>query len=64
LPRLPRGSAIVNVASILGAEWPLRLDLHKALAAVKGFEAGAQGGKDSGGEAQSKVRCKAQNQAV
>ena len=42
LPRLPRGSAIVNVASILGAEWPLRLDLHKALAAIKGFEAGAQ----------------------
>ncbi len=41
LPRMPRGGSIVNVASILGAEWPLRLDLHKELAAVKGFEAGA-----------------------
>ena len=42
LPRIPRGGSIVNVASILGAEWPLRLDLHKELAATKGFEAGAQ----------------------
>jgi NAD(P)-dependent dehydrogenase (short-subunit alcohol dehydrogenase family) len=42
LPRIRRGGAIVNVASILGAEWPLRLDLHKELAAVKGFDAGAQ----------------------
>ena len=42
LPRMPRGGSIVNVASILGAEWPLRLDLHKELAAAKGFEAGAQ----------------------
>ena len=42
LPRMPRGSSIVNVASILGAEWPLRLDLHKELAAAKGFEAGAR----------------------
>ncbi len=41
LPRMPRGGSIVNVASILGAEWPLRLDLHKELAAVKGFEGGA-----------------------
>ena len=41
LPRMPRGGSIVNVASILGAEWPLRLDLHKQLAAAKGFEAGA-----------------------
>lgn len=40
LPRMPRGASIVNVASILGAEWPLRLDLHKELAATKGFEAG------------------------
>ena len=42
LPRIPRGGSIVNVASILGAEWPLRLDVHKALAAVHGFDAGAQ----------------------
>nr|WP_315237580.1 coniferyl-alcohol dehydrogenase [uncultured Albidiferax sp.] len=41
LPRMPRGGSIVNVASILGAEWPLRLDLHKQLASAKGFEAGA-----------------------
>ena len=42
LPRIRRGGGIVNVASILGAEWPLRLDVHKALAAVRGFDAGAQ----------------------
>lgn len=41
LSRIPRGGSIVNVASILGAEWPLRLDLHKELAATKGFDAGA-----------------------
>ena len=40
LPRMPAGASIVNVASILGAEWPARLDLHKQLAAVAGFEAG------------------------
>ncbi len=41
LARMPRGGCVVNVASILGAEWPLRLDLHKALADARGFEAGA-----------------------
>ena len=41
LPRMPQGSAIVNVASILGAEWPQRVDLHKALAETRGFDAGA-----------------------
>lgn len=41
LARMPRGSSIVNVASILGAEWPLRLDAHKELAATKSFEDGA-----------------------
>ncbi|SDC25221.1 NAD(P)-dependent dehydrogenase, short-chain alcohol dehydrogenase family [Variovorax sp. CF079] len=41
LPRIPRGGSIVNVASILGAEWPQRLEPHKALAAAQGFEAGA-----------------------
>lgn len=42
LPRIRRGGCIVNVASILGAEWPLRLEAHKALAAVSSFAAGAQ----------------------
>jgi NAD(P)-dependent dehydrogenase (short-subunit alcohol dehydrogenase family) len=41
LPRIVRGGAIVNVSSILGAEWPQRLAQHKALAQVQGFEAGA-----------------------
>jgi NAD(P)-dependent dehydrogenase (short-subunit alcohol dehydrogenase family) len=40
LPRMPAGGAIVNVASILGSEWPARLDLHKELAATEGFAAG------------------------
>jgi NAD(P)-dependent dehydrogenase (short-subunit alcohol dehydrogenase family) len=40
LPRMPAGGSIVNIASILGAEWPARLDLHKELAAVEGFESG------------------------
>jgi NAD(P)-dependent dehydrogenase (short-subunit alcohol dehydrogenase family) len=38
--RLPTGGSIVNIASILGAEWPQRLDLHKALAETPHFEAG------------------------
>ncbi|NRR33114.1 coniferyl-alcohol dehydrogenase [Oxalobacteraceae bacterium] len=41
LERMPAGSAIVNIASILGAEWPQRLARHKELAAVAGFDAGA-----------------------
>lgn len=40
LDRLPQGGAIVNVSSILGAEWPQRLDLHKALGETASFEAG------------------------
>lgn len=40
LPRMPAGGSIVNVASILGADWPARLDLHKELAATEGFAAG------------------------
>lgn len=40
LDRMPAGSSVVNVASILGAEWPQRLDLHKLLAATPSFEAG------------------------
>ncbi|MFZ2990189.1 coniferyl-alcohol dehydrogenase [Ideonella sp.] len=38
--RMPEGGSIVNIASILGAEWPKRLDLHKALAETSSFEAG------------------------
>ena len=34
------GGAIVNIASILGAEWPQRLEQHKALAEAASFEAG------------------------
>jgi NAD(P)-dependent dehydrogenase (short-subunit alcohol dehydrogenase family) len=40
LDRLPAGGSIVNIASILGAEWPQRLDPHKALAETPHFEAG------------------------
>jgi NAD(P)-dependent dehydrogenase (short-subunit alcohol dehydrogenase family) len=40
LDRLPPGGAIVNISSILGAEWPQRLDLHKALGETASFEAG------------------------
>lgn len=40
LARLPEGGAIVNIASILGAEWPQRLDVHKALGQTASFEAG------------------------
>jgi NAD(P)-dependent dehydrogenase (short-subunit alcohol dehydrogenase family) len=40
LPRINAGGSIVNIASILGAEWPLRLEQHKALARIEGFAAG------------------------
>ncbi|MGJ7496557.1 coniferyl-alcohol dehydrogenase [Variovorax sp. RT4R15] len=40
LDRLPEGGAIVNIASILGAEWPQRLAQHKALAETASFEDG------------------------
>ncbi|PWE27337.1 coniferyl-alcohol dehydrogenase [Pararhodobacter marinus] len=36
-----KGGAVVNVASILGVEWPRRLDAHKALAATADFDSGA-----------------------
>lgn len=42
LPRLPAGGSIVNIASVLGAQWPQRLELHKALAAAESFAAGQQ----------------------
>ncbi|WP_443191830.1 coniferyl-alcohol dehydrogenase [Pseudomonas indica] len=40
LPRIVAGGSIVNIASILGAEWPLRLEQHKALAATTSFADG------------------------
>ena len=40
LPRMPRGGSVVNISSILGHFYPQRLDLHKALAEVSGFQAG------------------------
>lgn len=38
--RMPAGGSIVNFASILGAEWPARVEAHKQLAAASGFAAG------------------------
>lgn len=40
LDRLAPGGSIVNFSSILGAEWPARLDLHKQLAGIEGFGQG------------------------
>lgn len=42
LPRIHAGGSIVNVTSILGAQWPQRLELHKALAATDSYAAGQQ----------------------
>jgi NAD(P)-dependent dehydrogenase (short-subunit alcohol dehydrogenase family) len=42
VPHLTGGGAVVNISSILGAEWPLRLDAHKELAATTSFAAGAE----------------------
>jgi NAD(P)-dependent dehydrogenase (short-subunit alcohol dehydrogenase family) len=38
--RMPQGSSIVNVSSILGYFYRDRLDTHKTLSQVQGFEAG------------------------
>ena len=38
--RMAEGGSIVNIASILGAQWPQRLEAHKALAETGSFEAG------------------------
>ncbi len=38
--RMPAGSSIVNISSILGYFYAQRLEVHKALAQVSGFEAG------------------------
>jgi NAD(P)-dependent dehydrogenase (short-subunit alcohol dehydrogenase family) len=40
IDRMPAGGSIVNFASILGAEWPARVDAHKALAGTNGFATG------------------------
>lgn len=42
LDRMPAGGSIVNFASILGAEWPARVEPHKALAGIEGFAAGLE----------------------
>jgi NAD(P)-dependent dehydrogenase (short-subunit alcohol dehydrogenase family) len=41
LPKIVKGGAVVNITSILGVEWPKRVDQHKALAATKSFAEGA-----------------------
>ncbi|WP_026620604.1 NAD(P)-dependent dehydrogenase (short-subunit alcohol dehydrogenase family) (plasmid) [Ensifer sp. WSM1721] len=38
--RMPQGGSIVNFASILGAEWPRRVEAHRALAASASFAEG------------------------
>lgn len=40
IDRMPKGASIVNFASILGAEWPKRVELHKQLAATTSFAEG------------------------
>ncbi|MBC3953634.1 coniferyl-alcohol dehydrogenase [Pseudomonas triticifolii] len=40
LPRIAPGGSIVNIASVLGAQWPQRLELHKALAATQSYSDG------------------------
>ncbi|MEE4103641.1 coniferyl-alcohol dehydrogenase [Pseudomonas viridiflava] len=40
LPRIAPGGSIVNVASVLGAQWPERLELHNALAMTETYVEG------------------------
>lgn len=42
LERMGEGGSIVNIASILGAEWPHRLEQHRALGATTTFDEGAK----------------------
>lgn len=42
LERMGEGGSIVNIASILGAEWPSRVESHRALGATTSFEEGAK----------------------
>ena len=41
LPKIAKGGAVVNITSILGAEWPKRVDAHKELAETKTWAEGA-----------------------
>ncbi|AJQ95718.1 coniferyl-alcohol dehydrogenase [Gynuella sunshinyii] len=41
LPKMNAGGSVVNISSILGIEWPERLELHKSLATAKTFAEGA-----------------------
>jgi NAD(P)-dependent dehydrogenase (short-subunit alcohol dehydrogenase family) len=38
IDRMPAGGAIVNIASALGAEWQQRLEAHRELANILGYE--------------------------
>ncbi len=40
MDRMTEGGSVVNISSILGAEWPARLELHRELGATPGYEAG------------------------
>ncbi|AXI83782.1 SDR family oxidoreductase [Xylella taiwanensis] len=40
LPRIAPGGSVINMTSLLGAEWPQRLELHKQLASTPDFAAG------------------------
>lgn len=40
IDRMPKGASIVNFASILGAEWPRRVEEHKRLAETRSFTEG------------------------
>ena len=42
LPRIAPGGCVINIASILGAQWPQRLALHRELAETSGFDAGSR----------------------
>jgi NAD(P)-dependent dehydrogenase (short-subunit alcohol dehydrogenase family) len=42
LPQVPAGGAIVNTASIAGAQWPARLQLIQELLATEGWDAGLE----------------------
>ncbi len=41
LERVGEGGSVVNISSILGAQWAERLELHRALAGTASFEQGA-----------------------
>lgn len=40
LPKMKAGGSVVNISSILGAQWPERLDAHKELAETNSFAEG------------------------